>query len=58
MDEAKSINEVAHHQDEENDGTGYNGLDELSFPFSELTEEEDQAYYNDNRFGIHQRSHQ
>ena len=27
--------------------TDYKGLGELSFPFSEYTEEEDQAYYND-----------
>ena len=48
IDEAESINEVDHHLDEEDIGTDYNGLDGLSFPFSEFTEEEDQAYYNDN----------
>ena len=38
VDEVETINEVDQYQDED-----YNGLDELSFPFSEYTEEEDQA---------------
>ena len=48
VDEAEAIDEVDQYQDEDYDGTDYDGLDELSFPFSEYTEEEDQAYYDDN----------
>ena len=48
VDEAESINEVDHHLDEEDIGMDYNKLDELNFPISEFTEEEDQAYYDDN----------
>ena len=48
MDEAETIDEVDQYQDEDYSGTDYDGLDELSFPFYEYTEKEDQAYYNDN----------
>ena len=48
VDEEENISEVDQYQDEDYDGTDYDGLDELNFPISEYTEEEDQAYYNDN----------
>ena len=48
VDEVEAIDEVDQYQDEDYYGTDYNGLDELSFPFSEYTEEEDQAYYDGN----------
>ena len=48
VDEAEAINEVDQYQDEDYNGTEYEGLEELSFPFSEYSEEEDQAYYDDN----------
>ena len=44
----EAIDEVDQYQDEDYDGTDYEGLEELSFPFSEYSEEEDQAYYDDN----------
>ena len=47
-DETEAINEVDQYQDEDYNGTDYEGLEELSFPFSEYSEEEDQAYYDDN----------
>ena len=48
MDEEENIDEVEQYQDEDYDGTDYDGLDELNFPIGEYTEEEDQAYYDDN----------
>ena len=39
MDEAQAINEVDQYQDEDYDGTDYEGLEELSFPFSEYSKE-------------------
>ena len=48
MDEEENINEVDQYQDEDYNGTDYDGLDELNFPISEYTEEDYQAYYNDN----------
>ena len=48
MDEAQAINEVDQYQDEDYNGTDYEGLEELSFLFSEYSEGGDQAYYNDN----------
>ena len=48
VDEAKTINESDQYQDEDYNGTEYEGLEELSFPFSEYSEEENQAYYDDN----------
>ena len=47
VDETESINEVDHQLDEEDIETDYDGWDELNFPVSEFTEE-DQAYYDDN----------
>ena len=44
----EAIDEVDQYQDEDYDGTDYEGLEELSFLFSEYSEEEDQAYYDDN----------
>ena len=41
--EEEETNKVDQYQDED-----YDGLDELNFPISEYTEEEDQAYYDDN----------
>ena len=48
MDKAESVNEVEHQFDEENIDTDCDGLDEINFPCSEFTEEEDIAYYEDN----------
>ena len=48
VDEEETINEIDKYQDEDYDGTDYDGLDELNFPISDYTEEEDQAYYDDN----------
>ena len=48
VDEGESINEVDHQLDGEDIDMDYDGLDELNFPFSEFTKEEDQAYYDDN----------
>ena len=44
----ETINEIDQYQDEDCNGTDYDGFNELNFPISEYTEEEDQAYYNDN----------
>ena len=48
VDEVEAINDVDQYQDEDYDGTNYKGLEELSFPFHEYSEEEDQAFYDDN----------
>ena len=48
VDEAEAVYEVDQYQDENYNGTDYEGLEELSFPFSEYSEEEDHAYYDDN----------
>ena len=48
VDEAQGINEVDQYQDEDYNGTDCEGLEELSFPFSEYSKEEDQAYNDDN----------
>ena len=48
VDEVETINEVDQYQDEDYNGTDYDGLDELSFLFSEYAKEEDQAYHDDN----------
>ena len=48
VDEVEAIDEIDQYQDGDYDGTDYKGLEELSFPFSEYSEEEDQAYYDDN----------
>ena len=46
------INEVdeaeENQYDEEDVNTDYEGIEEINFPYSEFTEEEDLAYYNDN----------
>ena len=49
VDQAESVNEVEHQFDEEDIDTDCNGLDVINFPYSEFTEEEDRAYYEDNR---------
>ena len=43
-----SVNEAEHQFDEEDISKDCDGLDEINFPYSELTEEEDLAYYEDN----------
>ena len=48
MDEANSVNDEDYQYDEENVNTDYEGIEEINFPYSEFTEEEDLAYYNDN----------
>ena len=46
VDEVEAIDEIDQYQDGDYDGTDYEGLEELSFPFSEYSEE--QVYYDDN----------
>ena len=48
VDEADSINNEGNQYDEEDVNTDYEGIEEINFPYSEFTEEEDLAYYNDN----------
>ena len=48
VDGVESVNEVEHQFDEEDIDADYDGLDEINFPYSEFTEEEDLAYYEDN----------
>ena len=48
VDEAESVNEVEHQFDEEDINTNCDRLDEINFPYSKFTEEEDLAYYEDN----------
>ena len=48
VDEADSANEAKYQFDEEDINVDCNRLDEINFPYSEFTEEEDQAYYEDN----------
>ena len=47
VDDSTSINEVE-SQEEETYDQDYNEMDDLTFPISDLTEEEDEAYYYDN----------
>ena len=44
----EAIDEVDQYQDKDYNGTDYEGLEELSFPLSEYSEKEDQAYHDDN----------
>ena len=48
MDKADSVNDAEYQYDEEYVNTDYDEIDEVNFPYSEFTEEEDLAYYNDN----------
>ena len=48
VDEVNSVNDEDYQYDEENVNTDYEGIEEINFPYSEFTEEEDLAYYNDN----------
>ena len=48
VDEANSVNDEDYQYDEENVNTDYKGIEEINFPYSEFTEEEDLTYYNDN----------
>ena len=48
MDEVDSVNNEEHQYNDENINAIYEEIDEICFPFSEFTEEEDLAYYNDN----------
>ena len=48
VEEEETNDEVDQYQDEDYDGTDSDGLGELNFLISEYTEEEDQAYYDDN----------
>ena len=47
MDETNSVNDEDYQYDEEM-STDYEGIEEINFPYSEFTEEEDLTYYNDN----------
>ena len=47
VDDNASIDEVE-NQEEDIYGQDYNEMDDINFPTSDLTEEEDQAYYYDN----------
>ena len=44
MDEADPVNNVEYQYDEDN----YEEMEEVNFPYSKFTEEEDLAYYNDH----------
>ena len=48
VDEADSINNEENQYIEEDVNTDYKGIEEINFPYSEFTEEEHLAYYNDN----------
>ena len=48
MDEADSVNEAEYQFYEEDINEDCDGLDGINFPYSEFTEEEDLAYYEDN----------
>ena len=48
VDEADSVNEAKYQFDEDDINVDCNGLEEINFPYSKFTEEEDQAYYEDN----------
>ena len=48
VDEADSVNDEDYQYKEENVNTDYKGIEEINFPYSEFTEEEDLTYYNDN----------
>ena len=48
VDEADSDNGEDHQYDDENFNATYDEIDEICVPYSEFTEEEDLAYYNDN----------
>ena len=48
VDEANSVNDEDYQYDEENVNTDYKGIEEINFPYSEFTEEEDLTYYNNN----------
>ena len=48
VDEMDSVNEAKYQFDEGDINVDCNKVDEINFPYSEFTEEEDQAYYEDN----------
>ena len=48
VDEANSVNDEDYQYDEEDVNKDYKGKGEIYFLYSEFTEEEDLAYYNDD----------
>ena len=48
MDETNSVNDEDYQYTEKDVNTDYEGIEEINFPYSEFTEEEDLGYYNDN----------
>ena len=48
VDEANSVNDEDYQYDEEDVNTDYERIEQVNFPYSEFSEEEDLAYYNDN----------
>ena len=48
VDEANLVNDEDYQYEEKNANTDYKGIEEINFPYSEFTEEEDLTYYNDN----------
>ena len=48
VDEADSVNEAEYQFDEEDINVDCDGLDGINFPYSEFTEEDHLAYYEDN----------
>ena len=44
MDEADPVNDVEYQYDEDD----YEEIEEVNFPYSEFTEEEDLTYYNNH----------
>ena len=54
VDESNSVNDGDYQYDEENVNTDYEGIEEINLPYSEFTEEEDLAYYNDSLLNLEQ----
>ena len=48
VDEASLVSDEDFHQEEDEFNTDYEGIEEINFPYSEFTEEEDLAYYNND----------
>ena len=48
VDETNSVNDEDYQYVEEDVNTDHKGIEEINFPYSEFTEGEDLAYYNDN----------
>ena len=54
VDEASLASNEDFHYEEEEVNADYKGIEEINFPCSEFTEEEDLAYYNDDWLNLEQ----